>query len=172
MAQSGDGREACRIARDFASLHPGYTLDCFAAFAPRNDKRARHFTSPRWQIENQSMLAEQHVAILNLAIRLTHGLELELSDRLECLNAASGNDGAAGNVSIRGSPIDFCLGVGVPDRQYDDVSLTVIDDDFWRRADAKGAAGEGLEFVDLAEINLLSVARNRQNDGCGEKGSS
>jgi hypothetical protein len=37
---------------------------------------------------------------LDLAIRLAHGLKLELSNRLECLNAASGNDRGAASISI------------------------------------------------------------------------
>jgi hypothetical protein len=35
---------------------------------------------------------------------------------------------------VRRSPINLGFGIGIPDRKDDDVSLTVIDNSFWRRA--------------------------------------
>ena len=90
--------------------------------------------------------AKQHVPELDLVIGRTNGFEFELSIRLECLNTASGNYGSAGRIPIRGSPIDFRLGIGIPNGQYDSVSLTVVDDGFCRRADAKGATRQGFQI--------------------------
>ena len=62
-------------------------------------------------------------------------------------------------------PRDFRFGVSVPDRHHDDMSLAVVDDGFWRRADAPGAGRQGLEFVDFAEINFLSAASRSAKRG-------
>ena len=40
--------------------------------------------------------------------------------------------------------------------------LAIIYNGFWWRANVQGARCEGLEFVELAEINLLSRGRLRQ----------
>ena len=87
--------------------------------------------------------AKQHVPELDLVIGRTNGFELELAIRLECLDTPSRNYGSAERIPIRGSPGDLRLRIGIPNGQYDSVPLTVIDDGFCRRADAKGAARQG-----------------------------
>jgi hypothetical protein len=101
--------------------------------------------------------AKQNVSVLNFPIWFADSLELELSGRLEGLDAFPGYDRRFGGVSIQRSPINFGFGIGVPDREYDDVSLPVIDNGFGRRTDAQGARRQGLEFVDPVEVNLFSV---------------
>jgi hypothetical protein len=46
---------------------------------------------------------------------------------LKGLDAFPGYDRCFGGVSIQRSPINFGFGIGVPDRENDDVSLTIID---------------------------------------------
>jgi len=57
------------------------------------------------------------------------------------------------------------LGIDVPDRENDDVSLAIIDKGFGRRTYAQGARRQGLEFVDPVEVNLFSVSSLRDGDG-------
>ena len=66
---------------------------------------------------------------------------------------------------VRRSPINLGFGIGVPDRKGDDVSLTVIDNGFWRRSNVQGACRQGLEFVDFAEVNFFSVDSLRDGGG-------
>jgi hypothetical protein len=108
---------------------------------------------------------KQNVSVLNFPIWFADSLELELPGRLKRLDAFPGYDRRFGGVSIQRSPIDFRFGIGVPDREYDDVSLAVIDKGFGRRTYAQGARRQGLEFVDPVEVNLFSVSSLRDADG-------
>jgi hypothetical protein len=74
--------------------------------------------------------AEQNVSVLNFPIWFADSLELELSGRLKGLDTFSGDDRRFGGVSIQRSPIYLGFGIGVPDREYDDVSLAIIDNGF------------------------------------------
>ena len=112
----------------------------------------RVLTEPTVVVAASELLAsfpktQQHISVLDLMIGLTDGLQFELSQGLECLDAPSGNDGGAGGISVRRSPIDFRLGIGVPDRQDDDVPFAIIHNSFRWRVNAQGARRQGLEFA-------------------------
>jgi hypothetical protein len=98
-------------------------------------------------------------------IWIARGFKLEFSRSLKRLHALSGYDGGSESVSIRRFPVDFGLGIGFPDRDYDHVSLAIIDNGFWWRAHPQGPRSQGLESVDLAKVNLLSLSGFRDGNG-------
>jgi len=97
---------------------------------------------------------KQNVSVFDFPIWFTDSLEPELSSRLKGLDAFPRHDRRFGGVSIQRSPINFGFGIGVPDRENDDVSLAIIDNGFGRRTHMQGACRQGFELVDFAEINL------------------
>jgi len=50
-----------------------------------------------------------------------------------------------------GAHQDFGFRIGVPDREYHDVSLAIVDNGFWWRTDMQRPRTQGLEFIDLVE---------------------
>ena len=108
---------------------------------------------------------KQNVSVLNFPIWFADSLELELSSRLKSLDAFAGDDRCFGGVAIQRSPVNFGFGIGVPDRENDNVSFAIIDKGFGRRPHMQGACRQGLEFVDFAEVNLLSVGSLRDGSG-------
>lgn len=93
-------------------------------------------------------------------------LESQLSSGLERLDTFSGYDSCFGDIPIWRSPINFGVGIGLPDRQYDEVSLTIVNNGLWWRAHMQGACPQGLEFIDPVEFNLLSTGGPGQYDDC------
>ena len=102
--------------------------------------------------------AKQHVSEFNLPIWFADGLKFEFSSRLKALNALAGDDCCSG-VAVRRSPINLGLGIGVPDRQYHNVSLAIVDYGFGWCTNVQGASSQRLESIDLAEVDFFSLDR-------------
>jgi len=98
---------------------------------------------------------KQNISVFDLPIWFADGLKPELSGRLKGLDAFPGYDRCFGDASIRRFPIHLGLGIGVPDCEYDDMSLTVIDYRFRCCANVQGTGPQRFEFIDLVEVNLL-----------------
>jgi len=98
---------------------------------------------------------KQNISVFDLPIWFADGLKPELSGRLKGLDAFPGYDRCFGDASIRRFPIHLGLGIGVPDCEYDDMSLTVIDYRFRWCANVQGTGPQRFEFIDLVEVNLL-----------------
>jgi|ERR1700757_1440729 hypothetical protein len=102
--------------------------------------------------------AKQHVSEFNLPIWFADGLKFEFSGRLKALNALAGYDSCSG-VAVRRSPVNLGLGIGVPDRQYHNVSLAIVDYGFGWCTNVQGASSQRLESIDLAEVDFFSLDR-------------
>lgn len=100
--------------------------------------------------------AQQHVSVFDTVIWFTDGLKSEFSGGLKSLDAFSRYDGCSG-VSVGRFPINLGLGIGVPDRQYHNMLLAIVDDSLWRCTNMQSPCRQGLESIDLAEINFFSV---------------
>ena len=84
------------------------------------------------------------------------GLKPEFPRRLKGLNSPSGHNCRSG-VSVWRFPINLSLGVGVPNREYHDMSLAVVDKGFRWRANVQGAGCQGLKFIDLASGRISTA---------------
>ena len=98
---------------------------------------------------------------------LADGFQSENTESLKRLYAAIGHNSGSGFLGVGRPPIDFRLGVRVPDRQDDGVPLIIVDDGLRRVADMESAVSEGLEFIDRAEIDRLSGAMPGREDSAG-----
>ena len=81
---------------------------------------------------------KQYVSIFDTMIWVADSLKSEFSNSLKSLYACPRDHGGP-SIGVRRSPIHFRLGVSIPDCEYDDVSLIVIDNGFRRCADVECA---------------------------------
>jgi hypothetical protein len=113
--------------------------------------------------------------MFNTVIWLADGLKSKFSCGLKRLYSPSRHDGRSGRISIQRSPVNFGLGVGVPDREYNDVSLTIIERNYniYCRTFAKGATNnEKNQMKTAAKIGSGAVERTRTSTGCPASTSS
>jgi hypothetical protein len=61
---------------------------------------------------------------------------------LKRLNTLSRYNRCPGFIPIRRAPIDLRLSIGIPNREYHDVPLAIIDNRFWRLANTQGAGAQ------------------------------
>src|ERR1700720_1043489 len=102
--------------------------------------------------------AKQNVSVFDFPIWFADSLEFEFSSGLKALNALAGDDCCSG-VAVRRSPINLGLGIGVPDCEYHDMALAIVDNGFGWCTNVQGASSQRLEFIDLAEVDFFSVDR-------------
>src|SRR5262249_19837260 len=105
---------------------------------------------------------ELHAAIFEAAVCVAGRPGPELPSSLKGFHASPVDDHRLR--AFRRAPVDLGFGVGIQNREDHRVPLTVVDDRLRRRSAALCPRAQGLERVDLAEINHLAGRNLRAVD--------